>query len=699
MTINQKDKDNFFNLVDSLKKCRRADLSDVSSNKDVIEKLYVDPLDNDLILKSILKLNTTILTGRRGTGKSTIVARLQHDIRKSKDKLSLYIDVKSIFEQSKVFSYSSDQYEGHFTPQDLSKYLIYKSFLKEIISEIKLELKTNTIKFYLAKITSYFGPDKTAFEEELDRIFDDIEKFEHMDIEVLKKKNLSTNEEKSSSNNRTISSNIGADLNNVISAGIQSNHGNNSSEKLDVNEEFSEVLLKCFNPVLIMRNIRELLKKIGINHVYVCLDDFSEIDYDAMKVFVDVIIAPLNNLSDEFFKFKIAAYPGRLYLGDIDPQKIEQIKLDFYELYQARTITDVHAQAQGSIKKLIEKRTQFFCKKAPEVFFDTSKATLDDYYKALFDITSCVPRNVGWILWYANQQSISKDRRITLNDLSIAAEKHFIDTVQPYFSQNQFMREPFDMKLEKYHLHQLLEQFIDSAKKNKREILVSDAKIFSKDKTRPPTSHFFINKKLEEVLKPLEMQFFVTKYNEQKDQDSSELMSFFSLNYGLCVSEDIHYGRGSDRKYVIQRRFNNTQTLNDYLNNAKHIICNNVGCNAIHDYEKLSMIEMFDMLCPKCKVGTCNVEHANVDVELADETILLPEFDMQFINCLKVDSPQYPSGLAQELDCTYQKVGKRAAKLKDMGFLQTKEMLRDKTLGKRNYYSLTDKAVEIYFNR
>ncbi|HHB1595604.1 TPA: hypothetical protein ACN976_003775 [Vibrio campbellii] len=255
------------------------------------------------------------------------------------------------------------------------------------------------------------------------------------------------------------------------------------------------------------------------------------------------------------------------------------------------------------------------------------------------------------------------------------------------------------MKLEKYHLHQLLEQFIDSAKKNKREILVSDAKIFSKDKTRPPTSHFFINKKLEEVLKPLEMQFFVTKYNEQKDQDSSELMSFFSLNYGLCVSEDIHYGRGSDRKYVIQRRFNNTQTLNDYLNNAKHIICNNVGCNAIHDYEKLSMIEMFDMLCPKCKVGTCNVEHANVDVELADETILLPEFDMQFINCLKVDSPQYPSGLAQELDCTYQKVGKRAAKLKDMGFLQTKEMLRDKTLGKRNYYSLTDKAVEIYFNR
>ncbi|WP_033017553.1 ATP-binding protein, partial [Pseudoalteromonas sp. BSi20652] len=482
MNISQKNKDNFFNLVDSLKKCRRADLSDVSKSKDVIEKLYVDPLDNDLILKSISKLNTTILTGRRGTGKSTIIARLQHDIRKSKDRLSLYIDVKSIFEQSKAFSYSAENYADHFSAQDLNKYLIYKSFLKEIISEIKLELKTNTLKFYLAKITDYFGPDKTAFEEELNRIFDDIEKFEYMDVEVLKQKKVLSNEENKNSVNQKISANVSVDSTGPKGS-FNAEHVTSNSDASSLNEEFSEVLLKCFNPILIMRSIRELLKNIGINHVFICLDDFSEIDYDAMKIFVDVIIGPLNNLSDEFFKFKIAAYPGRIYLGDIDPQKIEQIRLDFYELYQAKTITDVHAQAEGSIKKLIEKRTQFFCKQTPDEFFDTTKATLDDYYKTLFDITSCVPRNVGWILWYANQQSIAKDKKITLNDLSIAAEKHFIDTVRPYFSQNQFMREPFDMKLEKYHLHQLLERFVESAKSNKRDILVSDSKVFAKDKT------------------------------------------------------------------------------------------------------------------------------------------------------------------------------------------------------------------------
>lgn len=697
MNFSQKDKDNFFNLVDSLKKCRRADLSDVSSNQDIIEKLYVDPLDNDLVLKSMSKMNTTILTGRRGTGKSTIVARLQHEIRKSKDKLSLYMDVNSIFDQSKAFSYGSEQYSNHFTPADLSKYLIYKAFLREIVCEIKNEIKTNTIKFYLAKITKYFGPDKAAFEEELNRIFNEIETFEYMDVEVLKQKNIRSSDTNSDVNNNSREASFGATSDGEVHGDFTVKSDQNRSTTSCSNEEFSDVLLKCFNPVLIMRNIRELLKKIGVSHVLICLDDFSEIDYDAMKIFVDVIIAPLNNLSDEFFKFKIAAYPGRIYLGNIDPQKIEQIKLDFYELYQARTITDVHSQAQENIRKLIEKRISYFCSKDPEYFFDTSKVSIQEYYKTLFDITSCVPRNMGWILWYANQQSIAKDKKITIGDLAVAAEKHFVDTIKPYFSQNRFMREPFDMKIEKYHLHQLLSKFIDTAKINKREILVSDSKIFEKDKLKPPTSHFYINKKLESVLLPLEMQFFITKFNEQKDQDSNDLMSFYSLNYGLCVSEDIIYGRGSDRKYVIQRRFNNTKLLQDYLGGAKHIVCNNSSCSAHHDYEMLPMIQMFDMLCPKCKKGLCSVEHVAVSIDLAEDKILLPEFDMQLINSLKIDSPQYPSCLAQELDCTYQKIGKRAVKLKDMGLLKSNKMTLDKSLGERSYYSLTDDAEHIYF--
>eukprot|EP01035_Chromulina_nebulosa_P027482 gene27482-36153_t len=334
-----------------------------------------------------------------------------------------------------------------------------------------------------------------------------------------------------------------------VSIGLSDNksdsflEGNNNS----LEEKYSEILLKCFNPTVILNSIKNLLSKIGIKYVVICLDDFSEIDERAMKVFVDTIISPLNNWSDEYFKFKIAAYPGRIYLGDIDPQKIEQIRLDYYDLYQSRKVTDIQAEAQKSVKKLLSKRIEYFCKQPPEYFFDTSKTTLDDYYKMLFDITSSVPRNVGWILWYSYQNSISKDQKITLRDLELASEKYYSDSINPYFSQNKFMREPFNIKLEKYHLKELLQSIVNASKTNKREIPTLDSKIFQMDKDKPPTSHFYIDSNLEEIISSLELHFFITKYNEQKDQDSQSLMSFYTLNYGLCMKEDIFYGRGSDR--------------------------------------------------------------------------------------------------------------------------------------------------------
>lgn len=701
MNITEAEKNNFYTLVDSLKKCRRADLSDIGNDDgSIIEKLYVDPLDNDFVLKSIQKLNTTVLTGRRGTGKSTIIARLQHEVRKSKDKLSLYMDVKSIFEQSKSFSYDSAKYENLFREADLKNYLIYKTFLKEIINQIRVELKTNTLKFYLAKIHSVFGPDKAAYEEEISRIFDEIEKTEFTDIEVIKSQaaTLKTHGETSHNQTNSFGAKLSADASKLGgSMSADSKTEDQQKQSSDIEHKYSDVLLRCFSPIVILKSIKSLLQRLGISHVYICLDDFSEIELDAMKVFVDVIIAPLNNWSEEFFKFKIAAYPGRVYLGDIDPQKIEQIRLDYYELYQAKTVNVVQMDAQKNIKKLLAKRLEYFCKQPIEYFFDTSRATMDDYYRVIFDISASVPRNVGWVLWYAYQQSIAKDRRINLTDLDIAAEKHFVDTVQPYFSKNMFMREPFNMKLEKFHLNELLKKVVTLAKQNKKEISLSDSSIFQADKARPPTSHFYINKELEDVLLPLELQFYITKYNEQKDQDSNALMSFFSLNYGLCMMEDINYGRGSDRKYVIQRRFNYTSTIQGYLGSAKHLLCNNSSCGASYEYEKLSSLELFDMLCPRCKKGTCEVAHVTAVLPSVTEDLLLSEYDINLLNALNIESPQYPGALASELDCTYQKVGKRAVKLKELGLLTAEKKVIDVELGQRNYYFLSEKAKEIYF--
>lgn len=699
MKIIESEKNNFHTMVDSLKKCRRANLSDINDDESIIEQLYVDPLDNEFVLKTCLQPNTTILIGRKGTGKSTIIARLQHEIRKSKDKLCLYLDVKTLFEQSKSYNYDQNDYRNVFSSDDLQNYLVYKSFLKNILTEIKQEVRTNTIKFFISNIIKKFGNSSTTYEEELDALFAEIEKNEFIDIQILRENKIVQEQndgaEINSSNGRSYS--LGAGIKDASAklegSSVQSSKSNINNKLV---EDYSSILLKCFDPVTIWTNIRRLLTSIGIKYVIVCLDDFSEIEESSMKIFVDNIIAPLNNWSEEYFKFKIAAYPNRLYIGEMDPQKIEQIRLDYYDLYQAKRVTDIQAEAQKSVNKLLSKRVKYFCKEGLEYFFDTSKNSLDDYYKILFDITSSVPRNVGWILWYAYQSSISKDQQVTIKDLELAAEKYYNDSILPYFSKNKFIREPFDIKLEKYHLKEILDKVIKEAKQNKREISISSSKIFQENREKPLSSHFFIDQQLESIISSLELNFFITKYNEQKDQDSKGIMSFYSLNYGLCMKEDIFYGRGSDRKYVIQRRFNYTVLIREYIVGAKQIICSN--CMSSHDYEKLPMIEMFDMLCPACKSGRCEIKHINTtNIPVTCEDVALDEFELDVLRSLKIESPQFATQISQELDCTYQKVSKRSIKLKEKELIIIKKETKNVEYGERSYYYLTDKAKNTYF--
>ena len=92
----------FAEAAQSLKLYRRAELMDPDTERPLIEQLYVDPLPGDAVLQTMLRHSTTLLTGRKGTGKSTVFQRAQHEIRKQKSSISAYIDVKTVFESAEV---------------------------------------------------------------------------------------------------------------------------------------------------------------------------------------------------------------------------------------------------------------------------------------------------------------------------------------------------------------------------------------------------------------------------------------------------------------------------------------------------------------------------------------------------------------------------------------------------------------------
>ncbi|MCD8560600.1 MAG: hypothetical protein LRY75_17640 [Shewanella xiamenensis] len=247
--------DTFLSMTDSLSKYRRADLKDGDGNN-LIEELYVDPLENDLILKSMLKENTTLLMGRKGTGKSTIINRFQHEIRKSENKLSLYIDVKALFEQARKSYFSLQSLDIELTPDSLDRLSLYVFFIEKIISEIQDEIKSSVFKSKFKRFFIQDGLTEKEFNKQLDILFKSVKKPLFVDVTAC---NQIVKSETGKSS-RAKDSNLGFEFNaqkQSVNGGIK-----DSSYVEDLeSKQFTQVLSRFFDIIGFMNNLKKLLKK------------------------------------------------------------------------------------------------------------------------------------------------------------------------------------------------------------------------------------------------------------------------------------------------------------------------------------------------------------------------------------------------------------------------------------------------------
>lgn len=91
----------FSRIAESLRQYRRAELKDFETDlaaADPLDALYVDPLHGEAVLNTMLSSSTTFISGRKGTGKSTVFAKAQSRMRDRKDLLSVYVDVKALYD-------------------------------------------------------------------------------------------------------------------------------------------------------------------------------------------------------------------------------------------------------------------------------------------------------------------------------------------------------------------------------------------------------------------------------------------------------------------------------------------------------------------------------------------------------------------------------------------------------------------------
>ena len=102
---------------------------------------YVDPLESEAVLKTVTLNNTTFLVGRKGTGKSTVFAKAQIELRKRQDVISIYVDVAILHEllSNNEPAIQSLQ-EAKISESVFRAHSLRKNFLAAVISDLVKEL-------------------------------------------------------------------------------------------------------------------------------------------------------------------------------------------------------------------------------------------------------------------------------------------------------------------------------------------------------------------------------------------------------------------------------------------------------------------------------------------------------------------------------------------------------------------------------
>jgi len=682
--------DKFLKVINSLGQYRRAELVDNEQN--IIEELYVDPLENNFVFKSMLQNDTTLLIGRKGTGKTTIINRFQHEIRKTNNTLALYIDVKTVFEQAKKSLYP-DTTEEKENIGTLEKINLMQFFTSKVIEEIKEEIKKDIftprfLSIFLKKMT------EDDFENELNAIFSLSENGHYKDASLSLNPHASNQETKSSETEASIG--ISCTLTTPNIEGKTTNK--DKKEQVNAIEQKSK-LVRTYNIIEIMNQLKKLLQRVGIIKVFICLDDVSEIDKESIIQFSKSILAPLNNLSDEYFKFKVSLYPGRDFLSEIDRTKVRTFKLDYYDLYKSGNTTENATEAINYTQRIIEKRMQYYfgSSHAFDVFFQIdSRTSRHDYYKLLFEISSNIPRVIGKVLFYAIQKTNGLSKKITKRILQESAESYYNNEIAYILKSNESIEyKSYDEAFDQYHLNKLLQAIVDKAKENKNKIGVSDANIFRNYSTNNAPSHYlYLSSKMEDVLRTLELNFFLSKYSEQKQREGNEI-SVFVLNYGLCMQNDIIVNNDVDRKFRIERVFDFENLITSWMNSSKRLICTN--CNKTYTLDMKNLTDQYG--CFECHTKTVNLIPiiSEEEKERLFSKIRLPKKEYDVLISLRNNNSVTVSEVGLDLDRSRQSINYSTNKNSTISKMKFIEKI-DKKAHERVKISITSAGLDFLRN-
>ncbi len=675
-------RDNIENAFKSMIKSGRPDIVDEDKN-DMLHLLYVDLFEGDYFLKQALDDNHVVFKGRRGTGKSTIFLQAQNHLERTKGVLPIYINLQSCYEEIRPSNLASNL-------EQFNIYNVYLKFFTQVLQKIEEKCK---------KII----PDR-----EIDKLFKEIEDGKYIDADFERNMKITTSNGKDASVGIEISS----------SKQINGKIGVTKSNATENEHRTQEIRVFSINDIL--TKMKKILSKHSVSKVYLFLDDFSELDLEAQRIIIDSLISPIISSYNDVFVVKLAAYPYRIYLGNIDSSKILTYSLDFYDVYEKTSNNYAMVESSGIdyITRTIKKRISVYTNGQldSDELFDTKKENLETYYKTLFYASAGIPRCLGYILTYTYLNSINKGNAITIADINNAAKTYFNENIlADFYNDTRFKQSFFDDNkiLNQLTQKKLMDDLIERAKIFKRQIIEKNNKKekikeiykITIDKYRSgiitwlPSSHFYVEKEIESILQTLELYYIVSKFNEGSSRKPGKKVAYFGLNYGLCLENMIDYGKPELRRaydYWRQDEFDYTNFIPAALNAVEKPICSHCGYT-YEDKNEFDIVKKFGF-CLSCK------KEGTIQVNNGLQTILKKEIEQWRADCLpdieidilrvlynNKDKKMSAAEIGELVERHHLGVTKIMEKLKRNGHIDFE--IRDK-----RYYFITKNAVKKFFN-
>lgn len=702
----------FIKVFDTLKLYQRITPKKLGVNQSdikerLIEELYVDLIPNNGILNKLLSSETFVLLGRRGTGKSTLFARAQFEIIKQKKDISAYVNAKSVMDDVTFqnLSLNIPDIEGLLEDIQIQRLLLVKKFIKDIFESIEIELKKEEQNLF-EKVTNKFRDNK--IEALLQSIKQKIDNPQLLDINGIITNSVTSEESSSNSKNVERGADFSSNINKLKEGLTKIYSKSKKSEEISrrTENEQTNIFAKLFNIGEILDELKSLLKIIKRSKLYIFIDDFSEISQSDMELFYQTILNPIYNTAKDEIILKIAAYPGRITYGDLEPGKYGSIQIDAFELYGGN-IVELEKKSTDFIKRLVENRVKYFCNTTPETFFNVSEIEMKEYYTLLFEASMNIPRKLGHILSVCFDNAISYKRKINKNDILNAAETIYTRVTKTYFDKEHVSKGVFDEKIDIYTQQRLIED-ICARSLDLKVFLPKSDNLHFKSLDYAHSSHFQVKPELEAFLDSLEFNGLVHKVSmiapkSTKGQIANKDLTIYSIDLGLCEFKKILYGRPNRTsqysKYYQQRTFNYTSLIMDSLSNIKKIICSNPDCKAEYDITDYEEISKYGMMCRSCYKQTCEIVFDEQFITIVKENLQKAYYETSELDVLQtihiynsgsLNKNAYASEIGEELDISYQAVGRIASRLITHKLVDKKPDLKG-----RNHYIITEKGKKV----